>query len=226
MLPVVSTTPTQYALAVCFLVLGPVFGVMGALLQWRREENVAFGAIVVVGASWLAWFVSCGVALVLFPGYPVSGAPPEPIAMAFTVPGAAAGILVLQWLATRRPPTRGDAKRFAAAGWLAVVVGVLLSVGLVEGHARLTTSAARRALPASAVIVSEEAYADAFVGDHRYTLSARMSPAEFRDWMRRLGLRELPGRALDYEREGSSMFDCGAEGWYRNGVGHYVSWCA
>lgn len=224
--PVISTTPTQYALGVCFLILGPAFGIAAALLQWRRRENVAFGVIAASGASWLGWIVSCAVAEVLFPRYPVSGGPPEPVAMLFTLPGLGAGAVVLRWLATRRDPTRGSPRLFRTAGPLVVVISGVLAFALVALHVEMTTWPARRELPTSAVIVSEEAFEDTFLGDFRYDISARMSREEFRAWMQRLGLRATSGDRLEYERQGSNPHACGASGQYDDGIGRFSSWCS
>jgi hypothetical protein len=224
--PVMSTTPTQYALGVCFLILGPAFAIAAALVQWRRRENVAFGMIAAGGASWLGWIVSCAVAVVLFPRYPVSGAPPEPVAMLFALPGLAAGAVVLRWLASRRDATRGSPRLFRTAGALLVVISGVLAFALVAIHVGITTWPARRELPASAVIVTEEAFEDTFLGDFTYDISARMSREEFRAWMQRLGLRATSDDRLEYEREGSNPQACGASGQYRDGIGRFSSWCS
>jgi hypothetical protein len=224
--PVVSTTPTQYALAVCFLIVGPALGIAATLVQWRRQENVAFGAIAACGASWLGWIVSCAVAVVLFPGYPAAGGPPEPVAMLFTVPGLAAGAVVLRWLASRRAPTRGSPRLFGAAGALVVAASVVLAVALVALHVDGTRWPARRELPTSAVILSEEAYEDSFLTDFRYEIDARMSHAEFRGWMQRLGLTPLSSEQSRYEDERRDGEECGATGAYRDGIGHFTAWCS
>lgn len=217
-----AATPTQYALAVCFLILGPAFGLTGALLQWRREQSVVLGAVLASGASWLAWLFSCGVALALFPGYPRAG-PAALVAVTSTLPGLVAGAVVLKWLASRRGPTRGDARHFRAGGALLLAACGCLSFALVAGHIRLITWPARRELPPGAEVLAEHGYEDTFLGDFRYEMDARMSEADFRTWMTRLGLRATSTDELRYEMDGSS---CGATGEYREGVGHFTSWCS
>jgi len=146
--------------------------------------------------------------------------------MLFTLPGLAAGAVVLRWLASRRAPTRGSPTVFRAAGAFLVVISGVLALALVAIHVEMTTRPARRELPASAVIVSEEAFEDTFLGDFTYEISARMSREEFRAWMQRLGLRAISGDRLEYERVGSNPQACGASGAYRDGIGRFSSWCS
>lgn len=223
--PVIATTATQYALGVCFLVLAPALAIAAAYLQWQREENMAFGAIVTGAAAWSGWVVSCVIAAVLFPGYPASGVPPEPVAMLFTLPGAATGGLCLAWLAARRTPTRGSRNVLMVLCATLTLATALSAWALVALHLALTTPYARQELPESAVILSEEEMADSFIGDFTYNIDARMSEADFHGWMDRLGLRPLPGEPLRYERPGSNQTSCGAVGSYSDGVGHFGSWC-
>jgi len=85
---------------------------------------------------------------------------------------------------------------------------------------------ARRALPASGVVIYEETLQDTFLGDYDYNISAWMRPEEFRRWMRRLHLRDATGHGSSYERDGSDAAGCGATAEYREGVAHYHEWCA
>lgn len=227
MQPVIDTTPTQYALFVCFLVVGPALAIAASYVQWQRGESVVFGAFVAAGASWFGWFVSCAAAALLFPGYPVSGHPAEPVAMLCTLPGGAiTGLLALAWLASRRPVTRGTRTRLLLVVSSLVLASAAVGWTLVSFHVWLMTPDARLVLPDSAVVVSEEGFSDDFLGDFTYSLTARMTLTDFHAWMLRLGLEPLPAAPLRYERPGSEDWDCGARGWYANGAGHYSAWCS
>lgn len=223
---IMDTTPTQYALAVCFLIIGPAFGIIGALVQWRREANLWFGVVTGAGASWLGWIVACAVAATLFPRYPASGGVSEPIAMLATVPGLVAGAVVLRWLATRRAPTRNTPMPVRVGAAVLAVLGVALAVAFIRWHIGYTTWPARRSLPEQAVVVSEDGLIDTFIGDFRYTMSARMSHGEFLEWMRRLRLRPNGPDRLRFEQGGSEPDQCGAIGEYRDGIGYFESWCS
>jgi hypothetical protein len=223
---VVSTTPTQYALAICFLIIGPVFGIGAAIVEWRRERSVVSGAIVTTFASWVAWVAACVCAKALFPDYPSSGRPAEPVAMLFTLPGLLTGAFVIATRARRAPPVRGSARSAGVICGISLLVAAGLAVVLVIAERALTMYPARRELPSSAVILREETYEDTFLGDFTHELEARMSPEEFRAWMRRLDMHEVSDAPLRFEAEGSSDSGCGAHGVYEDRVGRFRSWCS
>jgi hypothetical protein len=215
-----APTLTQYALAACFLVLGPAFGALAAVFARTRGVPVATAVLVASGASWGAWLVACVVAVVLFPGYPLRNAPPEWVAMLFTLPGIVAGALAILH-------ARGDSvldARTRRAALLIAGVALLASAMLVEGHRQLTMWPARRHLPAGSVVLREEIVEDGFLPDYTYTMDAAMTHEQFDAWMRDLGLVPCsplgrwcrPGQPEDGE--------WGARGSFDGSVGHFGSW--
>lgn len=226
MQPVVATTPTQFAFAIGILLLTPVVGAFGASLQRSRGRGAMSGFLLASGASWGGWIVGAFTAIALFPEYPGAGRPSEPVAMLFVLPGLLGGASALRWLATRgtvvRPP--GRARRVGLGA--AVVLAALLAVGGVLSKVEIDMWPAMRALPEGAVVLEETALMDTFLGDYTYTLRARMSESEFREWMRRLDVEptEDPSR-YGAPRDGVEP-ECGRRGRYVDGVGAFRSWCS
>jgi hypothetical protein len=117
-------------------------------------------------------------------------------------------------------------RRRAIALVAVVVMSALVAVAswLYE---RMTSWPARRALPRGAVVLSENAQITPVLGDYFYDLTARMTPDEFAEWMRRLdlapcGYESAPLRwrgpvAPDHDEWGSGAV-------YDDGVGRFHSW--
>lgn len=223
---VIATTPTQYAFAICFLVVAPLLAIFAAYAQSAGGEHPWKGAVIAGGVSWAGWIASGVCAATLFPRYPAGGSPSEPVAMLFVLPGLLAGMATVRWFATRRVPIRSSTlrTRMVLAGW--IVVAAVLAVVLVAAHRSLTTWPGRRELPGSAEVIEERISEDDFLGDFEYVIRARMSERIFREWMRRLDVQptEDPTRygvPLDYGEH-----ECGSEGTYADGVGTFRAWCS
>jgi hypothetical protein len=222
--PVVGATPTQYALGICFLFLGPAFGLAGGFLQWRRGLSVFAGMFAATGVSWMAWIGSCVLALFLFPEYPRH--PSEPVAMLFTLPGLVSGALVLRWTAKRRAPERGPRWLGPALGTGLIAAVAALSVAAISVHVRALEWPAYRELPDGATVIFERAYEDSFFGEYMYEMDARMTHDEFCAWMRRLGLRPRTPEERIFERGSmEGLRGCGSRGEYEGGVARFRSNC-
>jgi hypothetical protein len=221
-----SPTSTQYALFLCFMLLGPAMGVMAGFLAHQRARGVAGAALMTLVASWSGWVVSCVCAAVMFPTYPRSGVPSEPIAMLFVVPGFVTGGLALAWV-YRSARARGSARGEAQVGLVLTALAALASVGLVQLHTYATMWPARRHLPTGAVVLREDILVDAFIGDFVYEMDARMTEGEFREWMQALELDCVPaGAGLDCTSATSTPDPTapdasGKTGRYEDGVGHF-----
>lgn len=220
---VTHPTATQYALACCFILIAPALGFVGAVVRRNRGGSPALGALIVAASSWTGWLASCVVAIVLFPGYPRE-AIPEHIAMLFVVPGFVAAGAALAWIVSRRPAKRErrDELRVGIAG---IALALVASAGLVGAHRYLTVSLAIRSLPPTAVVLHEqrEMYDD-FLGDYFYSVTARMTPEQFRAWMQALDMPHVS--ADEYGNPHESGGDCGERGRYADGIGTYQSWCS
>lgn len=224
--PVIATTPTQYAFAICLLIVAPVLAIFAASAQRSRGENVWKGGLLVGGASWAGWIVSGAVAAMMVSEYPGSGSPSEVIAIWFVLPGLLSGGAALRWVVTHKPIVQPSSRgqRLALGG--TVVVATLAAILLVRAHVRMTTWPGRRELPDHSQVTEEQVFSDDFLGDFEYVLRARMSESSFREWMRRLDVQptEEPGRygvPHDY-----SEHPCGSQGDYRDGVGAFHAWCS
>ena len=224
-----SPTPTQYALFLCFLVFGPAMGVMAGYLAHKRSRSAAFATLATTATSWGAWLVSCVCAAVMFPTYPASGTPSEAIAMLFVVPGFVAGGLALAWVHGRGERTSVGARSERIAGLVIALLAAVSAFALVELHIQGTTWPARRHLPSGAVVLREDILVDSFIGDHDYTMEARMTRAEFDEWMEDLALQCVDTSGVTRCRSASSSPDPtvinshGKSGWYEGGVGHFHS---
>lgn len=222
-----SPTPTQYALFLCFMVLGPAMGVMAGYLAHRRHQGAIIATLTTLAASWSGWVVSCVGAIVMFPTYPRSGIPSEPVAMLFVVPGLATGGLALAWIYTRSPRTTGTARHEAGVAMILVTLAAAACVGLVELHVYATTWPARWHLPPGATVLREDIRSDPFIGDFVYEMDARMTEAEFYEWMQALSLSCAPSGAEILCTSPTSTPDPyapnahGKNGSYRDGVGHF-----
>jgi hypothetical protein len=223
-------TATQYALFVCFLVIGPAFGVLGGWMSRDRGRGVVLGALLASCAAWGGWLTSCVVAVVLFPHYPADPTPGEPLALVFTAPGLVAGAVALRIIRSRgvAPPRASvvDGRRAIGIATLALATGA----SLVWLHDWATTWPARRALPDGAVVIEEELLIDEFIGDYEYRLDARMSEEEFETWMRDLAMEPCPtsDSPTRWCRPGANpdaqVDSWGAFGRYENGIAHFGSW--
>lgn len=200
---------------------------LGALLHRNRGGRVWLGAMLGFVSSAGGWFAAAVTAALMFPSYPRSGEPSEPIALLFALPGFFTGLAMLVAIARRSPRLEAHAKTEARSCARVAAASLVVAVALVVAHVELTMWPARRALPWTARVTHESALLDAWLPDHEYELSAEMSEAEFLSWVRELGLRPCEGamrqgaycRPSEF-REGED----GATASYRDGVGHFHSW--
>lgn len=212
-------TPTQVALLVCFVVVGPTLGLAGALVSWRRARSPLRGFFAVCGAGWVSWFVACGIASFLFPRYPVDGEPSEVVVFAMTVPLGLVAAAAILWLLSREAAPARGMTGLARLKPLALAASIAAGL-LVWGVYEMKTWPARRRLPLDAVVVEEWAMEDGFLPDYSYRLRARMRERDFEGWARSLDLvpagpRTFEGVDEHHERRAS----------FADGVATYEASC-
>ncbi len=225
------TAPTlaQYAFACCFLSVGPAMGALAATLAWARGRRVPFVSLATLGASWAGWMAGGVVAAVLFPTYPRSGVPSEPVAVSFLLPGFVTGGLALCWVAASAPRMRWSLRAERGAIIATIALAAVLSFGIVRGHEAATTWPARRHLPSAAVVIDENILVATVIGDFRYDIEARMTEAEFETWMGDLRMHacptlESPHRHCGADNRTEPPDDHGSFGNWADGVARFSSW--
>lgn len=218
--PVESPSLAAYLFVLCFFLVGPLLGLRGASIQRARGKSGALGFFAVVSVAWAGWFAA---GVVLLSGSLFAPAWLEWVAPVGVVPGALAGGFVLRVLSAHAPVVRasepwGKGKRIAAV--LAVSVA---SVVLCVGFFRMNMSRARRELPPGAVLISERAWEATIPADYQYSLSARMTESEFREWVQALELVPTDDpRRYEGTENGTQ---CGKEARYFGPEALFRSWC-
>ena len=124
--------------------------------------------------------------------------------------------------------TSGSARSERTAGLAIALLAAASAVALVELHIQGTTWPARRHLPPGAVVLREDILSD--ISDFDYTMEARMTRAEFDEWMEDLALQCVDTDGVTRCHHPSSSPDpaqvdsFGMSGWYEGGVGHFHSY--
>ncbi len=174
-------------------VLLPATGILAAW-QWRRENrSVLKGLVIGAGAVFLALIGSGILAHTLFPHYPRE--PSEAIALLFTIPPLITSLVVIWWLPKKQKSPTGRKFPFSAL----VSLVLIFVAGLLLTH-KLTTWSYRAALPNSASEIQETiSPRDPLLPDYSYTLKARITRAEFQQYIDHFHLKKLNPEKLGPE---------------------------
>lgn len=173
-------TWAQGTFAFCFGIIVPAVGILSAL-RMRREGKSAFkGFFLSSGATFIALIACCCVAMLCFPHYPRLKIP-ELLANAFTLPGVIAGILAIWFVSDSRKAS----KAFCIKASLATIA--LYAAGIVLCYQMFTWSF-RKELPWSASDIHESYYSDTLLPDYDYKLKAKISEAQFQNYIKSFDL--------------------------------------
>lgn len=187
------------------VVLGPLLASLAAIAAHRRERPVGPAALSTLVAAWALWGLAW--ALTPRPVAPSAG-------LVVLAVGLATGVGAV--LAHARGPRR---RAVSSPRLLPLALGVLALVGVefvMQAHQLLFAWPAYRSLPAGAEVIEEHALEDPLLPDFSYSLSARMSAADFEAWTRALGLTAC---GEEHERCGTT-----SHATWTDGVGHFFAY--
>ncbi len=173
-------TWAQGTFAYCFGIMIPVVGIL-ATRQIRREKKPWLIRFICVSAlMFLALLGCCALAIFFYPRYPREEVP-ELLANAFTLPGLLFGLLILRYVARKDTEPKQSERKL----YLQLITVYVLGIFLCH---YLFTWEFRKELPWLAHDVHEQFYTDGLLPDYGYFLKAKISEAEFRDYLTKFSL--------------------------------------
>jgi hypothetical protein len=137
----------------------------------------------------------CALAMFCFPKYP-STPVPEWLANAFTLPAIIA-VLICWWLP--RPPA--EQMKFFKKWTYILLIAYITGIGFTRWA---TIWPYRRALPWSASDIQERFSTDGLLPDFSYSLKAKISHAEFLEYVAKFQLRKTGSQALSGTSNGAT----------------------
>ena len=195
-------TAAQFVFAFCGIVFVPVssFIICRNHLAENKPRPQKTKRIL-----WGLLFVCGVIAKICFPNYPV--APSEPVAVSFTLPVLLVAFLIA-WCSTNQNKRR-------VAGALSMGAVYLIGLGLAY---QLTVAPERKALPWNAKVMHESYWADGFLPDYDYSMTASIRQDHFEEYTRRLNLKLVQPEALKHFRPEKHSSNVYADEWEQGGI--------